>query len=234
MDSPTEDDIPPYISEAITVLLDYVNKFAADKGKTPEEFLGGLLKIDSYLLSSKVRGHNPYYKEKFALKFKCELDTMFADGCNRILVAKNFGVTVNTLHCMVTQGILFLIEKMDDEKKTYATIRERIEIEKFPMHLKLSWKSKKAMSKDFEEATGISEEINHAPDFKEALHEWLETGEDESKFERTGLHLADDQLEYIKDACNGVDNIFIHTLNFSHLLIMRSSTAAAFMKKGNG
>ena len=223
------EELPPEIDQALKIVQQYAVLLGNKQQRDSALILTELLSLDGTVpLKWTGKGNYPYYKELYAKKVKEIVDLMVTEGKNRFLVSREFGVAKNTLMSMLVQGWMYLSERMDDEQGTYKTLRGRIELCKELTGIRLRWKTNITSSAAALSYTGTGEDVSHAPSFKNDLLEYLENGPEESKYEKVGLSLKDEQIEWIRDICKDIPNIFIMHLSSYKITIVRSSHAAKY------
>lgn len=176
----------------------------------------------------------PYYKEKYGQRVKAILDVMATDETkDRVIDPVRMKMTRESLKALITQGWLWLIDKHGKES-TYAEMRERIRIRMISDGVKLEWMHQNPIGG--ESYIGEAQDKHVASlKWKVDLIEWIETGIDGSQFEKTGLNLTTEQMEYIRTLIDEVKDsacIVTHVLKSNRICFIKDKQLYEDVKSG--
>jgi hypothetical protein len=177
----------------------------------------------------------PYYKEKYALRVKAILDIMITDETkDRIIDPTKMKMTRESIKAMLTQGWLWLIDK-HGKASVYADMRSRIKICQVSDGIKLVWAHVIPPDGTMSYTGDEHSKATLHPRWKDELITWIEQGEDGTKFEKSGVTMTPEQLEYIKNLVNECMSsacIIVGSLKTTKVLLIKDKTLYTDSQQG--
>lgn len=172
------------------------------------------LVVDALLVKRPVgysrRSNLPYYNETFGAHLKETADVMISTRCDQCFFFKDFpNVKPVTLYLRIWQSIKYLVERMDNENRTYLTWQSQIDISRKPhTGILLAWKEpfRDAVPCPFKPRPVIPKSA--VPTWKKDIEDFLADGS-KSKFFIDGLALTPEQMKELKDSFALVQGLLV-------------------------
>ena len=158
------------------------------------------------------------------MRVKAILDIMVLDETkDRVIDPTKMKMTRESIKAMLTQGWLWLIDKHGKDS-VYADMRSRIKICQVSDGIKLVWVHSIPPDGTMSYTGDEHSKATLHPRWKDELITWIEQGEDGSKFEKSGMTMTPEQLEYIKnlvDECKASAFIIIGSFKSTKILLIK-------------
>lgn len=151
-----------------------------------------------------------YYTERHALQLKPTLDALIADpDLVKVFTAEKMKKAVSTLYLQVWQSWKYLIDHLDPDGK-YAELRRAICIGKGRGTIRLhrqkrSYETVPLEADDESEAAGAALSERRLK-WKSYLLNFIENAVEGEIYEETGLHLIQEDLEWLHTYLTGIDD----------------------------
>ncbi len=172
---------------------------------------------DSSMLGKRALSM-PYYKERFGLELKQTADAMLSDGKNRVYRYRDFKhLSKSSLYLRISQGLMYLVDKLDTIENKYKTLANNIELKKMDdgVHLEFIEKLGEAQ---------IAEDIE-APikdrEWKIKLEDFLTNGKVNTKLTLKELNLDEEDIEEANQILFGLEDQLMFRISKTEILVVK-------------
>lgn len=171
---------------------------------------------DAILRSDEIRrrptqwkgaSNAPYYKERFALELKVNVDDMIADGENRMYRYSEFrDYTPTSLYLKINQSFRYLIDYLDTPDHKYRIFRECVSITKHKgQGILISFN--KDIRKGGDDKFIPTKVDRNGSAWRAEMDDFLENASEGHCFYRDKLMLTSDEVEELRMSLDALEGI---------------------------
>lgn len=154
-----------------------------------------------------------YYKEKYALEAKKEIDHILAD--------KEIARKIYPKHCKlitayqrIVQGQMYLVDHLDPEG-IYKAAKPHIEIRRLNdlNYMLILWKETPQIESESILLEDLGEELSKIPKWKEDLEDFIQTSSDGDVFLRRNVHITEEDEREVRGSIMNLAQFHIKSLS---------------------
>jgi hypothetical protein len=155
-----------------------------------------------------------YYKQRYALWIKKNIDAMIADKKTRVYRYDVWtSLSHNSLYFRINQSVGYLLDNLDPNG-IYKEWKESIDITR-KAGIGVIMRYQKAEDVGYDAEVISEDTLKSRPRWMETMDKWLEIPGAKDPFIREGLILTNQQVEQIKMELSGVEGLMISVTNQS-------------------
>jgi hypothetical protein len=172
----------------------------------------------------------PYYRESFAREVELIINTLEQDREHDITIpAKTHKLSTKSLYQKFVQAFMYLVAHLDIQTEEhpegkYKWMREHISIsKKDPGVVRFSWKHKPQADLALIAASMIKvDKAAKVSKWRSDFQEFVDTAENDTIFERRGLDLTTEDIDYIASICDAAaDTLHVMTVTKTQLKVVK-------------